>query len=79
MKSKYFGKIDENEIPNFSLLITGLLQSAEKKYDDYMIEDGTRYTIFSALDNEHDEAHVHSKIIFFVTSQNHPYSKMKSG
>lgn len=69
MKLKYFGEINENEVSNFSPLITGLLQSAEKKYDDYMIEDGTHYTIFSALSNEHDEAHVHSKIIFFLLTR----------
>lgn len=71
MKLKYYDGINENEVFQLNPIITQLLQSAEKKYNDYLIEDGTYYTIFSALGNEHDEAHVHSKIIFYLLTREH--------
>lgn len=69
MKSKDYNGINESEISYLNPLIANLLQVAEKKYNDYMIEDGAYYTIFSALDNERDEAHVHSKIIFYLLTR----------
>lgn len=69
MKSKDYNGINESEISYLNPLIANLLQVAEKKYNDYMIEDGAYYTIFSTLDNERDEAHVHSKIIFYLLTR----------
>ena len=69
MKLKYYDGLKEEDVPAFEPIINELLQAAKKRYRDYMLEDGTFYTILSALNNERDEAHVHSKIIFYLLTR----------
>ena len=44
-----------------------LLQEESK---DYLYEDSSRYNLLSIIEKDRDEAHVHSKVIYNLLSQN---------
>lgn len=69
MTLKYFPELDKNCVTTLDPIIEQLMSLAETKYQNYILEDGAYYTVFSALHNEQDEAHVHSKIIFFLLTR----------
>lgn len=47
-----------------------LLQEAYEKSKDYLYEDNSRYNLLSIIEKDRDEAHVHSKVIYSLLSQN---------
>jgi len=47
-----------------------LLQEAYEKSKDYLYEDSSRYNLLSIIEKDRDEAHIHSKIIYNLLSQN---------
>ena len=47
-----------------------LLQEAYEKSKDYLYEDSSRYNLLSIIEKDRDEAHVHSKVIYNLLSQN---------
>jgi hypothetical protein len=47
-----------------------LLQEAYEKSKDYLYEDSSRYNLLSIIEKDRDEAHVHSKVIYSLLSQN---------
>lgn len=69
MTLKYYPDMDEKDIPALDPQITYLMQITKEKYRNYLIEDGAYYTLFTALGNERDEAHIHSKIIFYLLTR----------
>lgn len=46
-----------------------LLQEAYEKSKDYLYEDSLRFNLLSIIEKDRDEAHVHSKIIYNLLSQ----------
>ena len=46
-----------------------LLQEAYEKSKDYLYEDSSRYNLLSIIEKDRDEAHVHSKVIYNLLSQ----------
>ena len=47
-----------------------LLQQAYEKSKDYLYEDSSRFNLLSIIEKDRDEAHIHSKIIYNLLSQN---------
>ena len=47
-----------------------LLKEAYEKSKDYLYEDNSRYNLLSIIEKDRDEAHVHSKVIYSLLSQN---------
>ena len=47
-----------------------LLQEAYEKSKDYLYEDSSRFNLLSIIEKDRDEAHVHSKVIYNLLSQN---------
>ena len=47
-----------------------LLQEAYEKSKDYLYEDSSRFNLLSIIEKDRDEAHIHSKIIYNLLSQN---------
>ena len=47
-----------------------LLQEAYEKSKDYLYEDSLRFNLLSIIEKDRDEAHIHSKIIYNLLSQN---------
>ena len=47
-----------------------LLKEAYEKSKDYLYEDSSRYNLLSIIEKDRDEAHVHSKVIYNLLSQN---------
>ena len=47
-----------------------LLQEAYEKSKDYLYEDSLRFNLLSIIEKDRDEAHVHSKVIYSLLSQN---------
>lgn len=47
-----------------------LLQEAYEKSKDYLYEDSSRFNLLSIIEKDRDEAHVHSKVIYSLLSQN---------
>ena len=47
-----------------------LLKEAYEKSKDYLYEDSSRYNLLSIIEKDRDEAHIHSKIIYSLLSQN---------
>ena len=47
-----------------------LLQQAYEKSKDYLYEDSLRFNLLSIIEKDRDEAHVHSKVIYSLLSQN---------
>ena len=47
-----------------------LLKEAYEKSKDYLYEDSSRYNLLSIIEKDRDEAHVHSKVIYSLLSQN---------
>ena len=47
-----------------------LLQQAYEKSKDYLYEDSSRFNLLSIIEKDRDEAHVHSKVIYSLLSQN---------
>ena len=47
-----------------------LLQQAYEKSKDYLYEDSSRFNLLSIIEKDRDEAHVHSKVIYNLLSQN---------
>ena len=47
-----------------------LLQEAYEKSKDYLYEDSSRYNLLSIIEKDRDEAHIHSKVIYSLLSQN---------
>jgi len=47
-----------------------LLQEAYEKSKDYLYEDSLRFNLLSIIEKDRDEAHVHSKVIYNLLSQN---------
>ena len=47
-----------------------LLQQAYEKSKDYLYEDSLRFNLLSIIEKDRDEAHVHSKVIYNLLSQN---------
>ena len=47
-----------------------LLKEAYEKSKDYLYEDSSRYNLLSIIEKDRDEAHIHSKIIYNLLSQN---------
>lgn len=47
-----------------------LLQEAYEKSKDYLYEDSSKYNLLSIIEKDRDEAHVHSKVIYNLLSQN---------
>ena len=46
-----------------------LLQEAYEKSKDYLYEDSLRFNLLSIIEKDRDEAHVHSKVIYNLLSQ----------
>ena len=46
-----------------------LLQQAYEKSKDYLYEDSLRFNLLSIIEKDRDEAHVHSKVIYNLLSQ----------
>ena len=46
-----------------------LLQEAYEKSKDYLYEDSSRFNLLSIIEKDRDEAHVHSKVIYNLLSQ----------
>ena len=46
-----------------------LLKEAYEKSKDYLYEDSSRYNLLSIIEKDRDEAHVHSKVIYNLLSQ----------
>ncbi len=46
-----------------------LLQQAYEKSKDYLYEDSSRFNLLSIIEKDRDEAHVHSKVIYNLLSQ----------
>ena len=47
-----------------------LLKEAYEKSKDYLYEDSSRFNLLSIIEKDRDEAHVHSKVIYNLLSQN---------
>ena len=47
-----------------------LLKEAYEKSKDYLYEDSSRYNLLSIIEKDRDEAHIHSKVIYNLLSQN---------
>ena len=47
-----------------------LLQQAYEKSKDYLYADSSRFNLLSLIEKYRDEAHIHSKIIYNLLSQN---------
>ena len=47
-----------------------LLKEAYEKSKDYLYKDSSRYNLLSIIEKDRDEAHVHSKVIYSLLSQN---------
>ena len=47
-----------------------LLKEAYEKSKDYLYEDSSRYNLLSIIEKDRDEAHIHSKVIYSLLSQN---------
>ena len=47
-----------------------LLKEAYEKSKDYLYEDSSRFNLLSIIEKDRDEAHIHSKIIYNLLSQN---------
>lgn len=47
-----------------------LLKEAYEKSKDYLYEDSLRYNLLSIIEKDRDEAHIHSKVIYSLLSQN---------
>ncbi|WP_454953840.1 PD-(D/E)XK nuclease family protein [Fusobacterium hwasookii] len=47
-----------------------LLKEAYEKSKDYLYEDSLRFNLLSIIEKDRDEAHVHSKVIYSLLSQN---------
>ena len=47
-----------------------LLQEAYEKSKDYLYEDSLRFNLLSIIEKDRDEAHIHSKVIYSLLSQN---------
>lgn len=46
-----------------------MLDEAGTRYQEYMMEDGSYYNILAVLGKEREEAHTHSKMIFFLLNR----------
>ena len=46
-----------------------MLREASTRYKAYMMEDGSYYNMLAVLNKERDEAHAHSKMIFFLLNR----------
>ena len=46
-----------------------LLQQAYEKSKDYLYEDSLRFNLLSIIEKDRDEAHIHSKVIYNLLSQ----------
>ena len=47
-----------------------LLKEAYEKSKDYLYEDSSRFNLLSIIEKDRDEAHIHSKVIYSLLSQN---------
>lgn len=47
-----------------------LLKEAYEKSKDYLYEDNSRFNLLSIIEKDRDEAHIHSKVIYNLLSQN---------
>ena len=47
-----------------------LLQEAYEKSKDYLYEDNSRFNLLSIIEKDRDEAHIHSKVLYNLLSQN---------
>ena len=47
-----------------------LLQEAYEKSKDYLYEDNSRFNLLSIIEKDRDEAHIHSKVLYSLLSQN---------
>lgn len=47
-----------------------LLQKAYEKSKEYLYEDSSKFNLLSIIGKDRDEAHIHSKIIYNLLSQN---------
>lgn len=47
-----------------------LLKEAYEKSKDYLYEDSSRFNLLSIIEKDRDEAHIHSKVIYNLLSQN---------
>ena len=47
-----------------------LLKEAYEKSKDYLYEDNSRFNLLSIIEKDRDEAHIHSKVIYSLLSQN---------
>ena len=54
-----------------------LLQQAYEKSKDYLYEDSLRFNLLSIIEKDRDEAHIHSKVIYNLLSQD--WGKKRQG
>jgi len=47
-----------------------LLKEAYEKSKDYLYEDNSRFNLLSIIEKDRDEAHIHSKVLYNLLSQN---------
>ena len=47
-----------------------LLKEAYEKSKDYLYEDSSRFNLLSIIEKDRDEAHIHSKVLYNLLSQN---------
>lgn len=70
MTDKVIGKAQDAEAAlKIQEIAKKMLDEAGARYQEYMIEDGSYYNVFAVLGREREEAHTHSKMIFFLLNR----------